>query len=156
MECAKMQITVTTDREKYPFPHSGKRRSLVEILEVAAFRFLGQHLWNRLYILLSSFRCFLGHIHTQLARERVSVSLGPALQLHCQSYQPNRRTLARKKGIERLQAIHPWVDLQTLEIYLMGFDAGEQWGSGIVDSHSKPDLCQFERTSAQSPSTAQL
>ena len=135
-----MQVTITTDSTKYPFSQLEKRRSLEEILEVAAFRFLGQHLWERLYILFSSFRCFLGHIHTQLAKERVSVSLGPAMQLHCQSYRPNRRTLARRQGIEKLQAIHPWADFQTLEIYLMGFDAGEQWASYNCDSHSKPDL----------------
>jgi hypothetical protein len=84
------------------------------------------------------------------------VSLGPALELHCQSYRPNRRTLARKQGIEKLQAIHPWADLQTLEIYLTGFDAGELWASDIVDSHSKLDLSPLEHTSASSPSTAQL
>ena len=127
-------------RTLYPGSPLPQRRSLKETCGVAVIRLLGLHLWGKLYILLSSFRCFLGHLYTQLSKDRVSVSLGPAMEWHCQSYRPNRRTLARRQGIEKLQATHPWADFQTLEIFLAGFDAGEQWGSGICDSHSKPAL----------------
>lgn len=140
-----MQVTVTTDRASNPYSQSKQRRSLGELLEVAAFRLLGQRLWGKLYILLSAFRCFLGHLCTQLAKDQALVSLGPALELHCQSYRPNRRTLARKQGIEKLRATHPWADMQTLEIFLEGFDAGELWAYDTSDSHSKPDPCLPER-----------
>jgi hypothetical protein len=110
----------------------------------AAIRLLGPHLWGKLYILFSSLRCFFGHIRTQLAVYPVSVSLGSALERHCQSYRPNRRTAARKQGIETLRATHPWADLPTLGIFLKGFDAGEQWGSDMRDFDSKPDLCSLE------------
>ena len=111
---------------------------------IAAIRLLGPYLWGRLYILFSSLRCCFGHIRTQLGGDRVLVSLGPALEQHCQSYRPNRRTAARKQGIEILRATHPWADLPTLEIFLKGFDAGEQWGSHMRDFDSKPDLCSPE------------
>jgi len=29
--------------------------------------------------------------------------------------------------MQRLKAIHPWVGIVDLRIFLMGFDAGEQW-----------------------------
>jgi hypothetical protein len=133
-------MEVKINKAKYLNSQSQRHQSLEQICGVVAFRFLGQHLWYKSYILLSSFRCFLGHVRTQLAKDRVSVSLEQALEWHCQSYRPNRRTLARKQGIEKLRAIHPWADLQTLEIYLAGFDAGELWASGIYDSHNKSDL----------------
>jgi len=67
------------------------------------------------------------------------VSLGSALQRHYQSYRPNIRTGVRKQGIETLLATYPWADLLTLEIFLKGFDVGEQWASDMRDSGSKPD-----------------
>ena len=112
-------------------------------------RLLGLALWGKLYTLLSSLRCLYGHIRTQLAKDRVSVSLGPALERQSESYRPNRRTGARRQGIENLQAIHPWVDLISLEIFLMGFDVGEQWG--LHTSRTTPHPGLFEDSSASSP-----
>jgi hypothetical protein len=40
---------------------------------------------------------------------------------------PVYRTHARAEYTKALLAIHPWADTVDLEIFLMGFDAGEQW-----------------------------
>src|SRR5665213_2576465 len=107
-------------------PHKGRVPTsepyplLKGVLTTGLIRLLGPNLWGKLYILFSSSRCLFGHIRTQLGEDRVLVSLGPALEQHCQSYRPNRRTAARKQGIEMLRATHPWVDLLTLEIFLKG------------------------------------
>ena len=108
------------------------------VLEGVAFRLLGRNLWGKLYIVISSLRSCLGHIRTQLATGRGYVRFGPALEKYPQSSRRNRRTLVRRKGIENLLAIHRWLDLQDFEIFLAGFDAGEQW---ISDNQDKePDL----------------
>jgi hypothetical protein len=53
------------------------------------------------------------------------------------------RILARRRGIENLQAIHPWVDFQDLEIFLMGFDAGDQYASCSAYIQPDTDKDQF-------------
>jgi hypothetical protein len=120
----------------------------------ALLRLLGPVLWGKLYTLLSSLRCFCGHICTQLAKDQVSVNLGPALERKSGSYLPNRRTGARREGIENLRAIHPWADLLSLEIFLMGFDAGERWG--LHTSRTTPHPGLFEDSSAPSPSSGPI
>lgn len=117
---------------------TGFRARLRGVLEGVAFRLLGRNLWGKLYILLSSFRSCLGHIRTQLETGRDYVSFGPSFERHHQSLRRNRRTLARKKGIENLRATRPWLDAQDFEIFLAGFDAGEQWISDKTDT--QPDL----------------
>jgi hypothetical protein len=138
-------------RRKGMRPDLGFYSPLKSVLATAATRLLGSRLWGKLYILFSSSRCCFGHIRTQLGAGQVSVSLGPALEPHCQSYRPNRRTAARKQGIETLRATHPWVDLLTLEIFLKGFDVGEQWVSDNCDFDNRPDLYSPEEASFRSP-----
>lgn len=145
-----MQIKIIDDREKHSSAHAKHHLSPGETFAVVAFRFLGQRLWDMSYILLSSFRCFLGHLRTQLVKDQAGVSLGPSLEFCHQSWQRNRRTLARKEGIRMLLAIHPWADFQTLEIYLMGFDAGEQWASD--NCRSKPHPSPSQDSSVLPPS----
>jgi hypothetical protein len=56
------------------------------------------------------------------------VDIGPALR--CSGggrYLDDERTLTRSAGIEKLQAMYPWVDTVDLELFLRGFDAGEEW-----------------------------
>jgi hypothetical protein len=61
-------------------------------------RLLGSRLWGKLYILFSSLRCCFGHIRTQLGADQVSVSLGSALEPHCQLTCP-RKTLPVEAGV---------------------------------------------------------
>ena len=95
-----------------------------------AQRLLG--LWyllrDALHILVSSFRSFRGHISLQSPREAYGPSLGKAfVRGEDQSLQRNPRTLARSFYIEMLWASMPWIDMVDLRIFLMGFDAGEEW-----------------------------
>ena len=130
-----------TTTRKNTHPIAGWYARLTDALTGALFRLLGQRLWDKLYISLSSSKCFYGHIRTQLAKDRVSVSLGPALERQSESYRPNRRTGARRQGIENLRAIHPWVDLISHEMFLMGFNAGEQSWFRKVRQGFKWRLC---------------
>jgi hypothetical protein len=131
------QPIITSDREKHVAVKSAS--PLKDALEGVVFRLLGSHLWDKLYTLFSESRSFLGRLCTQLAKDRVFVSLGPSLEFHHQSWQRNKRTLARKKGIENLLAIHPWAAHQDFEMFLMGFDAGEQWASHTLSNRPHPD-----------------
>jgi hypothetical protein len=131
---------ITTSRTKREVSPVAKKQSLGDAFAAVAFRLLGRNLWGKSYTLLSSFRSCLGHIHTQLAKGQESVSVGRSFERHHQSLRRNRRTLARRRGIENLRAIHSWLDFQDLEIFLAGFDAGEQWASDKLDS--EPDLLQ--------------
>lgn len=83
---------------------------------------------DALHILFSSFRSFRGHISLQSPREAYGPSLGKAfVRGEDQSLQRNSRTLARSFYIEMLWANMPWIDMVDLRIFLMGFDAGEEW-----------------------------
>lgn len=79
-------------------------------------------------------------LHSLLAHIRIefstrSVDLGPAFSLQGESWLPNTRTNARAEGIRRLQATRPRVDVADIQIFLEGFDMGEQYASGREDSH---------------------
>ena len=74
-----------------------------------------------------AFRSFCGHIRIQSSTSGGRVDLGPALQVRSGQFQPNERTQARARGIEKLRAIHPWADIVDLRIFLMGFDAGAEF-----------------------------
>jgi hypothetical protein len=114
-----MQDSPTTAREfQSPLiaPASSKPRKLspVDIFRLYARK------------LPSVFRSALGHILLELPR---NWSVGPAFQEESdQSFSQNKRTLARALGIQELWAKYPWMDQADLEIFLRGFDAGEQWG----------------------------
>jgi len=49
------------------------------------------------------------------------------------------RTQIRSFDIQKLQAIYPWVDILELRIFLMGFDAGEQWVLGSENREEQTD-----------------
>jgi hypothetical protein len=117
------------EKESRPASESRLPRSLRHTCARALSRLLGHRTWSRGYILLTSLQSFLGHVRTQFAKGRVEVDLGPLLQRHQGLPRRNTWTLARRRCIETLQAIHPWVDYQDLEIYLMGFDAGDRFAS---------------------------
>lgn len=68
------------------------------------------------------------HIRIQCAREGERVHVGPAYKYHAGHLCPDERTNARAEGIENLLATHPWVDSADLQVFLLGFDAGEKYG----------------------------
>ncbi len=150
MECCQMQESIGSIAHPPDTKISqlsklfGRRK---DVLATFVFRILGQNLWDKSHILFSSLQSCLGHIRTQLATGRGFVSLGPSMEQLPQSYRRNPRTLARKQGIENLQATHPWADLQDLEIFLAGFDAGEQYILCTVESNRTTDPCSLEAAS---------
>jgi hypothetical protein len=72
---------------------------------------------------------FFGHIRIQSATERVSVYFGPEFleQSHAGCLELNTRTIARAEYTRALSAMYPWADTADLRVFLMGFDAGEEW-----------------------------
>lgn len=48
------------------------------------------------------------------------------------------RTTARSEGIDKELAKYPWMDLVHYQIFLDGFDAGEQYCPNNSDSECKP------------------
>lgn len=104
-----------------------------EVLARAGARVLIQLLRERLVdkwcIWRDAFRSFRGHIRTQSAKGRATVTFGPWFENHQGHPRRNLRTVARRIYTERLRAILPWADSQDLRIFLMGFDAGEKWAS---------------------------
>lgn len=71
-------------------------------------------------------RSALGHLRLRFPKD---LSCGPSLELETgaeRRFVPNRRTLARFEGIQRLSATLPWVDKTEWNIFLMGFDVGER------------------------------
>lgn len=131
---SQQEPTVTTDREK----RECERLSLRDAFVGVVFRLLGQRLWDRLYTLFSESRSFLGRLRTQFAKDQVGVSLGPSLEQGHQGWTRNQRTLARSRGIEKLQATRSWLTPLDFETFLVGFDAGEQWAFDTMSNRPHP------------------
>lgn len=98
---------------------------------------LRRHLRRTMHIWGGSLGSFFGHIRIQSATKRVSVYLGPEFlkPTHAGCLELNSRTIARAEYIRALSAMYPWVDIADLRVFLMGFDAGEEWthySMGIV------------------------
>ncbi len=89
---------------------------------------------NALCIYKLSLRSFRGHIGIQSAKEPLGLTVGPAAVSTSAQSAAQLRTIARALYIEMLSATYPWVDIPDLRIFLMGFDAGEQWGCHTKDS----------------------
>jgi hypothetical protein len=77
----------------------------------------------------AGYRSFRGHIRIQSSTSGGRIDLGPSVQSRDGRYRANMRTLARAEGIEKLRAIHPWVDIADLRIFLMGFESGEEYSN---------------------------
>lgn len=106
----------------------------------AALRLVREDLRFRWYILRDAFRSCRGHIRTQSAKGLGTVRLGP----HGHRGARNARTLVRTLYIQKLLAIRPWADSQDLEMFLMGFDAGETWASDSQDRLYKEQIPHAE------------
>ncbi len=89
-----------------------------------AFRFL-----NKTHIVFASLRSCLGHICTQPSTDTL-LGIGPAMEYRVdQGWVASLRTEHRKNHIERLMALHPWLDRVDLRLFLAGFEAGEEFAS---------------------------
>ena len=77
----------------------------------------------------AAFRSFRGRIRIQSAKEGERVHPEPSVQFRDGRYQANTRKLAHAEGIERLRAIHRWVDIVDLHKLLRGFEAGEGYNN---------------------------
>lgn len=94
---------------------------------------------NFWHISSTSLRSAYHHWRIRIATNRVD--FGPALRrLPDGSLQPEKRTLERSRCIDNLLATRPWADSVDIQMFLEGFDAGEQWylhTSGAGSEHSK-------------------
>jgi hypothetical protein len=63
----------------------------------------------------------------QFATEGTRVRVGPAFQFRDGCYQGSERTIARAEGIKKFQANYPWVDSVDIQMFLEGFDVGEEY-----------------------------
>jgi len=105
------------------------REILSRIGARAFLHLLRERLLDRLCIWRAALGSLRGHIRSQSARGRAGVDFGPALVCqHSGHLCRNTRTIARILYTKKLLASLSWADSQDLEIFLMGFDAGEQWG----------------------------
>ena len=87
-------------------------------------------------IWIAAYRSFRGHIDIQSATEPNCLTLGPSLQKPLSAPQNSLRsdTVARALYIEMLLATYPWADIVDLRMFLMGFDAGDQWSRHTTGS----------------------
>jgi hypothetical protein len=97
----------------------------------------GAMLWN---ISNRTLAALWGHWKSQISAKSQTVSFGPAFRrLPDGSLQPESRTIERSKRIDNLLATRPWADRVDIQIFLEGFDAGEQWCLGNQDLGSAED-----------------
>lgn len=83
----------------------------------------------------SAFRSFLGHIRTQSTTVIPYTDFGPVLRRTPDGcLAPEKRTQVRSRCTSTLEATYPWLDQVDRKLFLMGFDAGEQWGRDSSDT----------------------
>ncbi len=104
----------------------------------ACLHHLVGHLWSTCYRWCAACRSFRGHIRTEFARGWPLLGLGsaPLREYPDGSLHVAPETLARCESIESLSAKHPWVDIVALRMFLMGFDAGEQYARRTQDTET--------------------
>jgi hypothetical protein len=105
-----------------------------------ALRLLRDDLSQTWCIWRTAFRSFRGHIRTQSAKGQATVRLGPHSSLGAR----DARTLVRTLYIQKLLAIREWADLQDLEMFLMGFEAGETFACDSRGRLYKEQLSEVE------------
>jgi len=90
----------------------------------------------------SAFGSLLGHICSQSTKELPLVDFGPALvRDHAGNLRPCIRTHARAEYIKAVLATRAaWADTVDLQMFLDGFDAGEQWALYTTGNQSDARL----------------
>jgi len=156
---AQASIKTETSQPSFSLSQKQKRVPLRKIIGWrAASRILLARLQDYLEtskcIWIAAFRSFRAHIRTQSAKGGIGVYMGLALvETPSGSFEPNPRTIARSLYIEMLQATHAkWADSVDLRIFLMGFDAGEQWALHTADKENdkRPDIASWLTCTEQS------
>lgn len=84
---------------------------------------------------------FRAHIRIQCAKKGERVHVGPAYRCQDGHLCPDERTEARAEGIETMLATHPWADSADLKVFLMGFDAGEKFGTSLQAFRNPESSC---------------
>lgn len=80
------------------------------------------------YVLRIAVRSFHGHTSELLARKHLGADLGFLFQQSEAGHlAPNKRTESRNAGIEQLILLRPWTTSVDWEVFLQGFDWGEQF-----------------------------
>ena len=132
--------SATSSRVRSPRNRAQGLRSIVSRL--LGLRYLVRDAW---YIWASSVRSFRGHIALQSPRES-DPGVGPLFVRGAEGepFRRSTRTLARMVYIEMLLATYPWVDNSDLRIFLMGFDAGEEWSGDTLDNRCRTANSQAE------------
>lgn len=83
----------------------------------------------------SAFRSFLGHIRIQSTTAIPYTSFGPVYRETPDGcLVPDTRTQCRSSSTSILETTFPWLDQVDRKLFLMGFDAGEQWGRHNSDT----------------------
>jgi hypothetical protein len=86
------------------------------------------------YALRLATRSFVGHTKTLLCKKHWGILLGPRYEtLSTGCLVRNERTNARSVGIQELTSRYPWANTVELEMFLEGFDKGEQFALGRLD-----------------------
>jgi hypothetical protein len=88
---------------------------------------LVRRLCQKLQICWLALRSCCGHIRTQSATEIMSLPLESAHRLPPQWPLGRMTPFARSFYRQMLSEVHPWADIVDLRLFLMGFDAAEQW-----------------------------
>lgn len=82
------------------------------------------------YALKMEGRSFVGRMKNRLDKKQWSVVIGVQLQRsETGHYQECEGTNARNASIKALTSRYPWANNTDVEILLLGFDAGEQFGA---------------------------
>jgi hypothetical protein len=104
-----------------------------------------QRLRRTMHIWRGSLGSFFGHIRIQSPTERVGVYLGPEFlkPTHAGCLELNPRTIARDEYTRALLATYSWADIADLRVFLMGFDAGEEWSHDSMGIVRKEHPCEF-------------
>jgi hypothetical protein len=96
------------------------------------------HLLRFVYAIRLEGRSFVCRTRTLLAIEHEGVDLGSVLErLPSGHLIQNERTSARSCGIRELVSAHPWASNIDLQIYLVGFDAGERFAHRNSDRRER-------------------
>lgn len=132
---APMQVTGSARTEKSSTIAEKTLHKVQRVQSHALLRRLRGVLLNVWCIWKTAFRSFRGHIQIQSTKVFPYTDFGLALRrLPDGRLLPDERTESRSSHTSRLEAKYPWVDAVDRQLFLLGFDAGEQWGLGIRDT----------------------